>query len=71
MKPSMRIHKALLDVDPSEELIQVTDDQMRGVAGPGADNQWDCSVYGEIAIRTDEGETRADLPEAVVIRIED
>jgi hypothetical protein len=71
MKPSASICKTLLDVDPSGELIQVTDDQMRVVAGPDADNQWDCSVCSEIAIRADEGETRADLPEAVVIRIED
>ena len=71
MKPSTRIYKALLDVDPSEELIQVTDDQMRVVAGPGADNQWDCSVYGEIAIRAEQGGTRADRPEAVNIGIED
>jgi hypothetical protein len=71
MKPSASIYKTLLDLDRSGELIQVTDDQMRVVAGPDADNQWVCSVYGEIAIRAEQGGTRADRPEAVVIRIED
>ncbi len=71
MNPLGSICKGLLDVDPSRELIQVTDTQVSVVAGPDPDNQWNCSVCDEIAIRANEGETRADRPEAVVIRIED